>query len=223
MRKVYRSRGPFVRAVRIEREASIGRLDRDLLAALDDGFDEVARRAGSWLPCGPGCGHCCHGPFPITRLDVRRLRRGWRDLRLRASERALAIRRRAREAAATLRGSFPGSGVDAGRPARDERALDRLLRRHRSMPCPVLDPRSGRCELYAARPVACRTYGPPLLFEGEEAASCPLCFRGADRATIRRCRFEPDRDRLETAILTHMGVAPGEEWETLIAFALACG
>jgi Fe-S-cluster containining protein len=209
-----------VRAPRPAGDGSVARLDEELLARLEGGFLRAARRAGRWLLCGPGCGDCCSGPFPITRLDARRLREGWLDLAASRPERAAAIRRRARRAVSALRERYPGDPA-TGRPGDDARALDRLLEAHAALRCPALDPRSERCELYAARPVACRTYGPPLSFGGEPVPPCPLCFRGADAATVERCRYAPDATGLEEAILARMGVAPGREWETLIAFVLS--
>jgi Fe-S-cluster containining protein len=199
---------------------SIARLDRELLAVLDDGFRNAAARAGAWMACGPGCSKCCHCPFPITRLDVRRLRGGWDDLREREVGRAEAIRRRASKAVAVLKEGFPGQ-FDTGLLTDDEHALDRFIMQHGAMECPALDPISGCCELYEARPVACRTYGPPIRFGGEAAAPCRLCFQGAAPEMVRRCTLTPDPGGLEQAILARMGVAAGEEWETLIAFALA--
>jgi Fe-S-cluster containining protein len=201
---------------------SVARLDRELLTELDDGFRKAAAQAGTWMACGPGCSECCHGPFPITRLDVWRLRLGWVDLRGRERGHAEAIRRRASEAVAALKDGFPGQ-FETGRLTHDEPALDRFFERHASMPCPALDPASRRCDLYAARPVACRTYGPPISFGGEASLPCRLCFQGAAAEIVRRCTLAPDPRGLEQTILARLGVAAGEEWETLIAFALARG
>ena len=180
-------------------------------------FSESARRAGDWLVCRPGCTECCIGPFPITRLDALRLREGLAALE---PARAAAVVARARNAVAELEDGFPGDHA-AGRLADDEAALDRFFERHAARACPALDTTSGRCELYEARPVSCRTYGPPVSFAGEPAPPCRLCFVGADPATIERCRFEPDPEGLEQRVLAKLGFTAGEDWETLIAFALA--
>jgi hypothetical protein len=65
-------------------------------------------------------------------------------------------------------------------------------------PCPLLE--DGRCLLYAARPIICRTHGLPLLTirHGERSVDfCPLNFQGIDSlpgsAVI-------DLDRLNTAL-----------------------
>ena len=46
--------------------------------------------------------------------------------------------------------------------------------------CPALDPDSGKCDIYAWRPMTCRVFGPPVrMGEGEELGHCELCFKGA--------------------------------------------
>ena len=213
-----------LRARRSSRAALVERLgqeraDGELLRILDEAFKEAARRAGSWLRCEAGCSDCCYGPFPATQLDAWRLRRGLAALDGRDAERAAAIRRRAREAVATLGEGFPGE-MSTGRLSRDETLLGRFFDRHGSLACPALETGSGRCELYEWRPVSCRTYGPPLRFDDRSSPPCDLCFRGASPATVEGCRIVPDRDGLEAAILASMGVSADEPWETLIAFAL---
>ncbi len=113
--------------------------DRTLVQIVDAALAEAARKSGPWLVCRPGCTQCCLGPFMITELDARRLRRALKDLEAADPERAARIRERARRVAAI----------------QDETLLD-------DEPCPVLDPETGLCELYAARPITCRTFGPPV-------------------------------------------------------------
>jgi Fe-S-cluster containining protein len=119
-----------------------------------------------------------------------------------------------------LAAGYPGE-FSAGRLIADEEALDSFFEAHRALPCPALSPVSGRCELYAWRPVSCRTCGPPARFGAEKSPSCRLCFIDAASEELERCRMEPDREGLEEVILAGMGVAAGEDWETLVAFALA--
>ena len=198
----------------------VDRADAELLEVLGADFAEARRRAGSWLECRPGCSDCCHGPFPITRLDVRRLRRGLDALSSTEPERAAAIRRRAARCTEVLAEGFPGDSA-SGSLTQDESRLDPFFERHAALACPALDPESRICDLHRWRPVSCRNYGPPVRFGGKESPPCDLCFRGAPQATVEQCRIEPDRDGAEEAILAHMGVAADETWETLIAFALA--
>jgi Fe-S-cluster containining protein len=153
--------------------------------------------------------------------DAWRICRGLDELRRTASLRAAAFEDRARRAVELLCPDFPGD-ARTGALADDGAALDAFFERHASFACPALDPRSGRCELYAHRPVACRTYGPPLRYAGAPAEPCRLCFQGAPREVVERCRWEPDGEGREEAILARLG--PGApEWETIVAFALAGG
>ena len=190
--------------------------DRRLLEVLDRGFDRVRRRAGEHLRCAVGCSDCCSGPFPVTRLDVWRLRRGLDEA---DPELRNAIATAASRAVEVLRDGFPGD-AESGRLTEDEPALDRFFVRHASLPCPVLDLESGACRLWEHRPVACRTYGPPLAFDTRDAPHCKLCFTQATPRTIEACRWSPDRDGLEQVAMREFGVEPGSNWETLIAHAL---
>jgi Fe-S-cluster containining protein len=190
--------------------------DRALLAVLDRDAAAVSRRAGAWLACGPGCSECCRVPFPITRLDAWRLRRG---LARADAGRRSRITARAHRVLAALREGFPGN-VRTGRLVHSEAALDRFFDRHRDLPCPVLDPEQGTCELYEDRPLACRIHGPPLRFGDERVAPCRHCFENAPGATVEASRWEPDPEEREREILTRMGVAPEESWETLVPYAV---
>ena len=197
----------------------VARADGELLRVLDADFARAAALAGAWLVCAPGCTDCCIGPFPITRLDVLRLRQGLAELERSEAARAAAVRARARAAVALLRQEFAGEAA-TGRLADEPERLDPFLDRHRDLACPALDPASGLCELYDHRPVSCRTYGPPVRFGSHAAPPCALCFRGAGPEEVERCRIEPDRAGLEEALLARIGASAGEDWETLVAFAL---
>jgi Fe-S-cluster containining protein len=156
---------------------------------------------------------------PVSRFDARLLARGMEELRERAPERASAIEARAREAVVAFSDGYPGD-VGTGLLAQDVDALDAFLGRHGGRACPALDPESLECDLYAHRPVPCRTFGPPLRFGDENAPHCDLCFRGASREEIERCRIEPDPEDLEQTITRAVGAPGDESWDTLIAVAL---
>jgi Fe-S-cluster containining protein len=194
--------------------------DERLLRRLDGALAAGAKRAGDRLACRVGCTECCMGPFPITWLDARRLAEGLRELGSRAPRRAAAVRRRARAAVRALRRGFPGDPA-SGRLNEDEAARERFFDRHGSRPCPALEPRTGACELYAARPLSCRSYGPPVRIGGEDLPPCRLCFVGSGRREIERCRVEIDAEGIEDRLLRRQmreGQPAGAE--TLVAFAL---
>jgi Fe-S-cluster containining protein len=195
--------------------------DGQLLRRVDAVLEDAAYRAGDRLACRVGCTECCIGPFPITWLDARRLAEGLRELARKQPARAAAVRKRARAARGEMRRDFPGD-PDTGRLSEDESARERFFDRHGSLACPALDPRTGACELYAARPLTCRTYGPPVRIGREDLPPCRLCFVGASEREIERCRVVIDREGLEDRLLRrlHRAGEPAAA-ETVVAFALS--
>ncbi|MDH3628142.1 MAG: YkgJ family cysteine cluster protein [Acidobacteriota bacterium] len=197
-----------------------GRVDSHLLTILDADWEDARNRAGDHLKCEQGCSECCHSLFPITRLDTWRLRRGMQTLTESHPDVADEIRRRAREAVDRFRIGFPGD-PETGRLVNDDERLDLFFKEQDGAPCPALDPVSQGCLLYTSRPVACRTYGPPMRFGSEDSAPCELCFTGTTAEVVEACRYQPDVGGIEEWILEQMGVEAGRELESLIAYALA--
>jgi len=136
--------------------------DRALIQIVDAALAEAARKAGSWLVCRPGCFECCLGPFSIGPRDTARLRRGLAELTERDAARAAAVRTRVADSLERL---------DRGQPDDNQ-------------PCPALDPSTGTCDLYTARPLTCRTFGPPVRCAEGGVAICELCFQGAGEEEI---------------------------------------
>jgi len=185
--------------------------DRDLIQIVDAAMAEAARKSGAWLACRPGCYECCIGPFAITQLDAMRLRAGLADLDARDPERAAEVRRRAQESVERMRRENPADPL-GNALERDAVAEDEL--------CPALDPATGTCDLYAARPITCRTFGPAVRFGAESIAVCELCYQGASNAEIAACEVAIDPENLEAELLQQMESA-GQAGETVVAFALA--
>ena len=73
-----------------------------------------------------------------------------------------------------------------------ERATQGDSRADEDGPCPALDPEAGTCDLYAARPITCRAFGPPVRCGEEAVGVCELVLRRRDR---RRNRCVRSRDR----------------------------
>ena len=189
--------------------------DRALIQIVDAGMAEAERRSGSWLACRVGCHECCIGPFPITQLDAARLRAGLEALDARDPQRAGRIRNRARASVTRLRREFPDNPV---------RQVLELEEAAGDEPCPALDPDSGACDLYPARPITCRTFGAAVRFRSEPEAHavgvCELCYRGATDEQIAACEVEIDT-RLESDLLDELERSTGRAGDTLVAFALA--
>lgn len=171
--------------------------DDALVQIVDAALVEAARRSGSWLLCRPGCAQCCLGEFPITQLDAARLRRGLAELETREPPRAARVRQRVREA------------ISRQAPMGDDD------------PCPALDPETGTCDLYAARPITCRTFGPPVRCESGDLGVFELCFAGASDAQIAACEVEFDPQGLEPELLRELEERAGVRGETTVALALS--
>ena len=194
--------------------------DQQLVQIVDAAFADAARRSGKWLVCRPGCTQCCIGPFAISELDAARLRHGMKELRRRDPARAQRVRARARDSVARLRTSFPGD-PETGILNEGAEAEERFTRFADEEVCPALDPQTGTCDLYAYRPMTCRTFGPPVRSGPEGGLGvCELCYHGATDEEIARCEMVPDPDDLETNLLLEIKADSGKQGATIVAFCL---
>jgi Fe-S-cluster containining protein len=189
--------------------------DSELVQIVDAALADATRRSGDWLACRIGCTQCCHGAFAINALDTERLRVGMETLRKDDPALAGELERRARAWIDEHGDDFPGdltTGVLGASPVDQERfehfASDAA--------CPALDPSTGRCDVYASRPMTCRVFGPPVrVGEGDEFGCCELCFVGANDEQIVACEMLVPHE-LEMDLLDEMG----NQGETVVAFAL---
>jgi Fe-S-cluster containining protein len=193
--------------------------DRALVQIVDSALADVARRCGNWLVCRPGCTQCCIGVFPVNQLDAARLRQGLANLEVCAPERAKRVRHRAHESVARLSKDFPGDPT-SGLLDEGEEAERRFAEFANDEPCPALDPETGLCELYEARPMTCRVFGPPVRSE-EGLGVCELCFQGATSEEIAACEMNADPEDLESALLRKLEKGTGARGQTIVAFCLA--
>jgi Fe-S-cluster containining protein len=179
-------------------------VDRDLVQIVDAAMAEAVRKSGSWIACKPGCAECCIGPFPITMLDAERLREGLATLAQTDPGRATRVHRRVAESVALLP-EFPGN---------DDAVEEWIESLPEEEPCPVLDPETGTCDLYAARPITCRIFGPAVRAGGDAVGVCDLCYHGATEEQIAACQVEVDPGDLEGMLLA------GDTRKTIVALAL---
>jgi len=193
--------------------------DQKLIQIVDSALADAARRSGNWLACRRGCTQCCIGAFSINQLDALRLRRGLADLEARTPKRAAAVRQRAREAVKRLSKGFPGD-PSSGLLDDGEEAEQRFADFANDEPCPVLDPKTGLCELYESRPMTCRAFGPPVRSD-DGLGVCELCFQGATDKEIAACEMDPDPNDLESTLLEKLENSTGTRGNTIVAFCLA--
>jgi Fe-S-cluster containining protein len=192
--------------------------DAELVEIVNASLADSARRAGAFLACRVGCTQCCHGAFAINALDAARLRAGMKALHAAAPSTAQAIASRARAWIAEHGPDFPGDR-EAGRLGKSVQDQEKFEDFANEAACPALDPETGRCDVYAWRPMTCRVFGPPVRAAGEDGAEglghCELCFLGATPEQIAACEM-PVPHALEAELLQEAG----ENFETVVAFAL---
>ncbi|KAA6457162.1 YkgJ family cysteine cluster protein [Acidobacteria bacterium AB60] len=193
--------------------------DAQLVQIMDAALADAARRAGSWLVCREGCTPCCHGAFIINALDVERLRAGMTTLRATDPSLAETLAQRGRAWIAEYGPAFPGDRDTGaiGDSEEDRQAFEEFAN---EAACPALDPATGRCDVYAWRPMTCRVFGPPVrMGEGEALGCCELCFHGASEAEIASCEMTVPHE-LEERLLAELDDASPSARETLVAYAL---
>lgn len=192
--------------------------DRELVQIVDAAFADAARRSGEWLVCRLGCTQCCHGAFAINQLDAARLAEGMEALHQQNPNLAKEIERRAASWIAEHGSAFPGDR-ETGHLGTGDAEQERFEGYANDAACPALDPTTGRCDVYAWRPMTCRVFGPPIRSANDEGveglAHCELCFGGASPEQIQDCEMRVPHD-LERDLLDEMG----SDYETIVAFAL---
>jgi Fe-S-cluster containining protein len=189
--------------------------DSQLVQIMDAALDDAAHRAGGWLACRIGCTQCCHGAFAINALDAQRLRAGMDALRATDPALATVVQRRAEAWLDEHGAAFPGDRKTGmlGTSAEEQERFEEFAN---EAACPALDPATGRCDVYAWRPMTCRVFGPPVrVGEGDALACCELCFVGAGEEEIASCEMKVPHE-LEAELVDELG----RKGETLVAFAL---
>jgi len=194
-----------------------------LIQIVDAALASATARSGSHLVCKPGCYQCCVGVFPIPHEDAARLREGLLALEQEDPEKATRIHTRVQESLTRLDPWFPGD-IATGILNEDYEAAILFEEFANDEPCPVLDPATGTCDLYASRPILCRTFGPPMSTPGDDGeinlATCELCYIHATTEEIAACELDPTIPTLEAASNEAFNATHNLHGETLIVYAL---
>jgi Fe-S-cluster containining protein len=222
-----------------QRDAHLAQRNAHLIQITDAAFASAAARSGPHLVCHPGCTQCCHGAFAIHALDAWRLRQGMQQLTLHDPERARAVAQRANAYVEEFTASFPGNPITGllGDSEEDQAAFEDFAN---EAACPALDPATGLCDLYEARPMTCRTFGPPVRSYGEAAESseaedsgeaeeglaiCELCFTTATQAEIAAAEMTPPCEEEASLLEALLESLPAGDQsapsQTIIAWCLA--
>ena len=198
-----------------------------LIQIVDAALASAAQRAGPHLVCHPGCSPCCHGVFEISALDAERLRAGL--LATEAEDPAKAQRLQTRIAAARehLVSFFPGdpaTGVLYEQEEAEEQ-IELFEEAFHADPCPILDPTTHTCDLYAHRPVLCRTFGPPIRNDYADPdaglALCELCFAQAAESEVAAAEMDSSFRPLEKTLDEAYKVQHPHSGPTIVAFAFS--
>jgi len=199
-----------------------------LIQIVDAALLSATQRSGAHLACRPGCTQCCYGVFPISQQDAARLREALKALEQTDPAKSQRIQARAAASRARLNPYFPGDPL-AGILAVDYESsplfADEIFTESGESlgdtePCTVLDPTTGTCNLYEARPIVCRTFGPPMRTAEDDLATCELCFTHATTEQIAACELDPTLPALEAASNEAFNAAHNLHGETIIAYAL---
>lgn len=203
----------------LEDEGMLPLRDAELVQIVDASLADASLRAhtpagDSWLACRSGCTPCCHGVFRISMLDAERLRGTLRALQAVDRPRAEAIETRALRFVEALSSRFPGDPSSGMLDEEDLRWEGFADLPDADAACPVLDPETGRCELYAGRPLTCRVFGPPVRNE-DGIGVCELCYVGASEETVLAGEMVLTHHELEETLNAELPAG-----ETVIAWAL---
>lgn len=191
--------------------------DRELVQIVNAALADAAQRAGEWLVCRLGCTQCCYGAFAISELDALRLEAGMNELRTTQPDLAAEVKRRAHAWSAEHGAAFPGD-VMTGLLGVSDEEREQFDEFANEAACPALDTATGRCDVYAWRPMTCRVFGPPIRMDaenGEALGHCELCFVGASESQVAACEMPVPHD-MEAELLDETGA----KGETVVAFAL---
>ena len=206
--------------------------DEDLVQIVDAALADATIRAGEHLACRPGCHQCCIGAFALNALDADRLRRGMEELASRDPDRALRLTQRVEISVSRTAAAFPGD-VRSGLLDESAEGQARFEDFANDEMCPVLDPATGTCDLYAHRPMTCRVFGPPVRVAAAEPGSdqsaglgvCELCFVNATQEEIAAAEMMVDADHLEDFLLETLAekarVDGAVLGQTTVAYALS--
>jgi Fe-S-cluster containining protein len=195
-----------------------------LVQIVDTALASATQRSGPHLACRPGCFQCCIGVFPISQQDAHRLREALQALEQSDPEKSQRIQARAAASRTRLNQHFPGDPLTGilnedyeSSPLFADESEDSI---GDNEPCPVLDLATGTCDLYAARPIVCRTFGPPMRTAEDNLATCELCFTHATTEEIAACELDPTIPAHEAASSEAFNATHNLHGQTIIAYAL---
>ncbi len=137
---------------------------RQLLGEVDVWFTACLQAGGSTLACRGGCSACCRALFDISLLDAWLLKEAFSCL---AKDVQSLVLSRCQPRLAELRSRWPSLDNPYFLNSLPEEEWLSMPEEDQAA-CPLLD-ESGRCMIYASRPLICRLHGLPNIdLSGED-------------------------------------------------------
>lgn len=130
---------------------------RLLLEQIDSWFVAAIDKYSQHIRCASGCSGCCRGLFDITLLDAALLRQGCELL---SSDVRAELLLKAQQRLSQLQGIWPELAPPFMLNHRPAEEWHELMPEDDETPCVLLDS-TGRCLVYAFRPMTCRLHGLP--------------------------------------------------------------
>ena len=161
--------------------------DTELLRIVDAELARVAGIAGEHLVCRKGCTACCYGTFAISQLDAARLRKAMVVMRVTKPVLASEIEERAKKWIAENGVEFPGS-LTTGLLGESDEERARFEEYANDAACPALNLVTGLCDVYEARPMTCRVFGPPVKVDAGAAEDGTTHWGIANFVSLRQQR-----------------------------------
>jgi Fe-S-cluster containining protein len=161
--------------------------------------------------------------FELSALDAARLREGLKAV---APVVASRILKRIAAARQKLGPFFPGD-VTTGVLTGTAEEIELFEEWAHAEACPVLDPETQTCDLYAHRPILCRTFGPPIRNDAQDASAglaiCELCFTEASEAEIAAAEMDSSFRAVQEKLEAEYAVNNPAAGPTIVAFAFEGG
>jgi Fe-S-cluster containining protein len=136
----------------------------ELTTKVDAFFARVTARHGTDMQCQTGCADCCHVRLTVTAVE------------------AAAIRAYAAGLPHSVRRQLANDSCCDGAASGSVSIVSDTASDNRGARCAALDP-AGRCTIYAARPLVCRSHGVPIRLRAASLPVVQACHRNFRRTT----------------------------------------
>ncbi len=133
-----------------------------VVSHVDTAFQRVKDRYPDEVRCEPGCADCCYAMFDLTLIEALYLNYQF-NRKFSGADRSRLLEKADKTDRQTYK--IKKAAYEMSRDGIDDESVMKEIALKR-IRCPLLDDENG-CELYAYRPIACRSYGIPQAIGGK--------------------------------------------------------